>query len=45
MTSFTELNISREEKRAVEEMRYENPTDIPALAIPCLLDGKVVFGR
>ena len=45
MTTFNELNISSEVKRAVEEMGYENATDIQARAIPCILEGKDVLGR
>ena len=41
MTTFNELNISSEVKRAVEEMGYENATDIQARAIPCILEGNM----
>ncbi len=45
MTTFNELPVSNEIKRAVEEMGYENATDIQAQAIPCILEGKDVLGR
>ncbi|MEG1474437.1 MAG: DEAD/DEAH box helicase [Longicatena sp.] len=45
MTKFIELNISEEILKAVEEMGYENATDIQAQAIPCIMDGKDVLGR
>lgn len=45
MTKFNELNISSEIVRAVEELGYENATDIQASAIPVILEGKDVLGR
>ncbi|MGX8852904.1 DEAD/DEAH box helicase [Amedibacillus sp. YH-ame10] len=45
MTKFNELNISSEIMKAVEEMGYENATDIQAQSIPCIMDGKDVLGR
>lgn len=45
MTTFSELNISSEVMKAVEEMGYENATDIQAQAIPCIMEGKDVLGR
>lgn len=45
MTTFNELNISSEVMKAVEEMGYENATDIQAQSIPCIMDGKDVLGR
>lgn len=45
MTTFSELNISCEVMKAVEEMGYENATDIQAQSIPCILEGKDVLGR
>lgn len=42
---FNELNISSEIVRAVEELGYENATDIQASAIPVILEGKDVLGR
>lgn len=45
MTNFSELNISSEVKKAVEEMGYEHATDIQAQAIPMIMDGKDVLGR
>lgn len=45
MTTFNELQISSEVMKAVEEMGYENATDIQAQSIPCILEGKDVLGR
>ena len=45
MTQFKELNISSEIMRAVEEMGYENATDIQAQSIPLIMEGKDVLGR
>ncbi len=45
MTTFNELPVSSEIKKAVEEMGYENATDIQAQSIPCILEGKDVLGR
>ena len=45
MTTFNELPISSEIMKAVEEMGYENATDIQAQSIPCILEGKDVLGR
>lgn len=45
MTKFNELNISSEIVRAVEELGYENATDIQASAIPVIMEGKDVLGR
>lgn len=45
MTNFSELNISSEVNKAVEEMGYEHATDIQAQAIPLIMDGKDVLGR
>ena len=45
MTQFNELNISSEVMKAVEEMGYENATDIQAQAIPLIMEGKDVLGR
>ena len=45
MTTFNEVPISSEIMKAVEEMGYENATDIQAQSIPCILEGKDVLGR
>lgn len=45
MTKFNELNIGADIIRAVEELGYENATDIQASAIPVILEGKDVLGR
>ena len=45
MTLFNELNISSEVMKAVEEMGYENATDIQAQSIPMIIEGKDVLGR
>lgn len=45
MTLFNELNISSEVMKAVEEMGYENATDIQAQSIPLIMEGKDVLGR
>lgn len=45
MTKFNELQISSEIMKAVEEMGYENATDIQAQAIPFIMEGKDVLGR
>lgn len=42
---FNELGLPQEIVRAVEEMGYEEATEIQAKAIPLLLDGKDVVGR
>lgn len=45
MIKFSELEISKEIKRAVEEIGYENATDIQEQAIPYILQGRDVLGR
>ena len=45
MITFSELQISSEIKRAVEEMGYQHATEIQEKAIPCILEGKDVLGR
>lgn len=45
MTQFNELNISSEVMKAVEEMGYENATDIQAQSIPMIMEGRDVLGR
>lgn len=42
---FNELGLPQEIVRAVEEMGYEEATEIQAKAIPLLLEGKDVVGR
>lgn len=42
---FSELGLPQEIVRAVEEMGYEEATEIQAKAIPLLLEGKDVVGR
>ena len=45
MTTFNELQISSEVMKDVEEMGYENATDIQAQSIPLIIEGKDVLGR
>ncbi len=42
---FTDLNLSAEVLRAIEEMGYKEPTMIQEKSIPVLLEGKDVIGR
>jgi ATP-dependent RNA helicase DeaD len=42
---FTELNISDEILRAVEDMGFEEPTPIQQLAIPLIMNGRDVTGQ
>lgn len=42
---FTELNISDEILRAVEDMGFEEPTPIQQLAIPLIMKGRDVTGQ
>lgn len=42
---FSELNLSPEVLRAVEEMGYVTPSEIQEKSIPILLEGKDVIGR
>lgn len=42
---FSEMNLSPEILRAVEEIGFTEATDIQASAIPVLLDGKDLIGR
>ena len=44
MTSFTDLSISENARRAVADQGWETPTPIQALAMPELLDGEDVVG-
>ena len=39
MTTFNELQISSEVMKDVEEMGYENATDIQAQSIPLIMEG------
>lgn len=43
--TFSEMNISEEIKRAVEDMGYEEVTGIQAASIPLILDGADVIGH
>lgn len=45
MTTFSELNISSEILKAVEEMGYENATQIQSESIPLIVSGKDVLGK
>ncbi len=42
---FTDLNLSAEVLRAIEELGYKEPTMIQEKSIPVLLEGKDVIGR
>lgn len=42
---FSEMNLSDEIKRAVEDMGFEEVTSIQAASIPLLLEGKDVIGH
>ncbi len=42
---FSELNLSQESLRAIEEMGFTEATQIQADSIPLLLEGKDVIGR
>ena len=43
--TFSELNLLPEMQRAIEEMGFEQTTDIQAAAIPLLRTGVDVIGR
>ena len=45
MLSFKEIQISEDIKRAVEEMGFENATEIQAKAIPAIKEGLDVIGK
>lgn len=45
MAKFTELNLSKEIIRALEELGFQEPTKIQEEAIPAILDGKDVLGK
>lgn len=42
---FNELNLSQELLRAVDELGYEEMTEIQKESIPLLLEGRDVVGR
>lgn len=44
-TLFTQMNLSDEMKRAVEEIGFEEATGIQALSIPLILEGRDVIGH
>ncbi|MDD1678485.1 MAG: DEAD/DEAH box helicase [Methanomicrobiales archaeon] len=43
--SFTDLKLSSELQRAIEDMGFEEPTPIQSLAIPPVREGKDVIGQ
>ena len=43
--SFDDFNISKDIKKAVQKMGFEEPTPIQGLAIPEALDGKDIIGQ
>ena len=43
--SFTELGLSQELLKAVEDLGFEEPSPIQVLAIPALLTGKDAVGQ
>lgn len=45
MIKFEELGLSKEIVKAIEEMGYENPTQIQLEAIPAILNRQDVLGR
>lgn len=45
MNEFKELPISSEILRAINDLGYQNPTQIQKEAIPAILDGKDVLGK
>lgn len=42
---FKDLNISEDFLRALDDMGFENPTEIQEKAIPYILDGKDIIGQ
>jgi ATP-dependent RNA helicase DeaD len=44
-TNFNKLGLSHEVNLAIEEMGFENPTQIQALSIPLILEGRDVIGH
>lgn len=45
MQGFGELELGKELQRAIDEMGFENPTEIQAQSIPLIRDGIDVIGR
>ncbi len=45
MSLFEELNLKPELNKAIQELEFENPTEIQQQAIPELLNGKDVVGQ
>ncbi len=45
ITSFRDLNLSKELRRSLDEVGYETPSPIQARTIPLLMDGKDVLGH
>jgi ATP-dependent RNA helicase DeaD len=43
--SFSDLNLSREIEKAIQEMGFEEPTPIQSLAIPPIRQGRDVIGQ
>ena len=41
---FSDMELSNEMQRAVEEMGFEEPTSIQAASIPMILSGRDVIG-
>lgn len=44
-TPFSSLNLSPELQRAINEMGFENATEIQAKTIPLIIDGNDIIGR
>jgi ATP-dependent RNA helicase DeaD len=44
-STFTDLNLSRNLEKAIEELGFEEPTPIQAQAIPHILEGRDVIGQ
>ena len=42
---FSDMELSNEMQRAVEEMGFEEPTSIQAASIPMILSGRDVIGH
>ena len=45
ISKFSELQISEEIKRAIEDLGYEEPSPIQAQAIPSMIEGHDVIGQ
>ena len=43
--TFAQLNLSEPILRALQDMEFEQPTEIQARAIPVVLEGKDMIGR